>query len=215
MKVGVKKDYKYYLTKFNTLARNSGEMVPKFTSRFCKLYHRIPEIVKPSEPIAMVAYAAAFEAHFALCLRERKSIDLDALFNDVEDMESNTKALGIQLKTRQDPSERRDFQDIRKGKETETSLTTQEALSMEEVTKLLRSMANDLTKVKQGQVAHAFIGPAARTLNQPLRNQPQFRRTPNMLQRQNRPEEPDLPHTSSAQANMMVPPCLYYGDYYE
>lgn len=31
---------------------------------------------------------------------------------------------------------------------------------MEEVTKLSKSMVNDLTKVKQGQTAHSFVGPA-------------------------------------------------------
>jgi hypothetical protein len=55
--MGVQKDYRYYLTEFNTLRRNNGETVPEFTNRFCKLYHRIPKIVKPSEPAAMVAYA--------------------------------------------------------------------------------------------------------------------------------------------------------------
>ena len=31
-------------------------------------------------------------------------------------------------------------------------------MSMEEVNKLLKSMVNDLTKVKQGLVAHSFVG---------------------------------------------------------
>ena len=48
-------------------------------------------------------------------------------------------------------------------------------MSMDEVNKLLKSMVNDLTKVKQGLVAHSFVG---KEKNKTLRNQPQFIRPP-------------------------------------
>ena len=44
-------------------------------------------------------------------------------------------------------------------------------MSMEEVNKLLKSMVNDLAKLKQGLVSHSFVGKAK---NKTLRNQPQF-----------------------------------------
>ncbi len=47
-------------------------------------------------------------------------------------------------------------------------------MTLEEVTKLLITLANDMTKVKQGQVAHSFVVPTPRAQNPPLRNQPQF-----------------------------------------
>jgi len=82
---GIKKDNIYYLTKFYTL-KNNGDTVPELTSKFCQLYHRILYIVKLSESAAMVAYAAAFESEYSVHLIERKSADLDAMFNDAEDM---------------------------------------------------------------------------------------------------------------------------------
>ena len=48
-------------------------------------------------------------------------------------------------------------------------------MSMEEVNKLLKSMVNDLTKLKQGLVAHSFVG---KEKIKTLRNQPQFIRPP-------------------------------------
>ena len=48
-------------------------------------------------------------------------------------------------------------------------------MNMEEVNKLLKCMVNDLTKVKQGLVAHSFVG---KEKNKTLRNQPQFIRSP-------------------------------------
>lgn len=114
---GVKKDNLYYFIVFNTFKRNNGETIPEFNNRFCKLYHCIPGEVNPSEPTVMVIYVAAFEAEFALHLSERKSTNLKAMFNDVEDLESNMRASGIQLKTRYDPPERREYPDRRRGKE--------------------------------------------------------------------------------------------------
>ena len=46
---------------------------------------------------------------------------------------------------------------------------------MEEVNKLLKSMVNDPTKVKQGLIAHSFVG---KEKYKTLRNQPQFIRPP-------------------------------------
>jgi hypothetical protein len=119
-----------------------------------------------------------------LCIqRERKFMDLDTLFNDDEYLDNNMKASGIRLKTKQDPPKRGYFQDRWKGKETNTYLATQDTLSMEEVTEMLRSMVNYLCKVKKGKLTHAFIGLALRVKNQPLRNRSHFRRPPILLQR--------------------------------
>ena len=41
-------------------------------------------------------------------------------------------------------------------------------MSMEEVNKLLKSMVNDLTKVKQGLVAHSFVGKKIKLLGTSL-----------------------------------------------
>lgn len=79
-------------------------------------------------------------------------------------------------------------------------------MTLEEVTRLLKTMANDLTKVKQGKAAHSFVGPAPRAQNKPLRSKPQFIRPPNVLQRETRQEEPELSQTSRVQANIIVPP---------
>lgn len=130
------------------MKRNNGETVPEFTSIFCKLYHRRQSSLLKLLA-AMVAYAASFEVEFALHLRERRSHDLEALFNDAEDLESNMRASGIALKTKQDPPYRREYAEIRRRKEPEVSTSAgQDPMTLEEVTKLLKTMANDLTKVK-------------------------------------------------------------------
>jgi hypothetical protein len=54
----------------------------------------------------MVAYAVTIESEFSLHLRKIKSVDLGAMFNDVEDQESNMRASRIQLNTRYYPSGR-------------------------------------------------------------------------------------------------------------
>ena len=57
---------------------------------------------------------------------------------------------------------------------------------MEEVTKMLRSMANDFTKVKQWQFGHSPLGPTPRAQKNPIINKPQLERPPNVLQSENR-----------------------------
>ena len=66
-------------------------------------------MVKPSEPVAMVAYAATWEAELALHLKEIKSTNLGTMFIDAKDIESNMRASRIQLKTRKDPPGGRDI----------------------------------------------------------------------------------------------------------
>jgi hypothetical protein len=70
-------------------------------------------------------------------------------------------------------------------------------------------------KVKQGQVVHEFKRSTLRTQNKPLKNQPQFKQPPNVLQIHNKMEELNLPQVLRAQVNMMIPPPLYYEEYYE
>jgi len=82
---------------------NNGETIPDFMSTFCKLYHRIPKIVKPYEPNVVVSYATTFEANFSLHLKERKSIYLDPMVNHTEYLESSMRSSMIQLKIVQGP----------------------------------------------------------------------------------------------------------------
>ena len=72
----------------------------------------------------MVTCVVSFKIDFDLHLRERKHVDLYALFNHVNDLMRNMKASRIQLKTRQYHLERGYFQDKRTGKDSKTSLAT-------------------------------------------------------------------------------------------
>jgi hypothetical protein len=118
----------------------------------------IYEIANPFEPTIMIAYVVDFGSDSSLHLRERNSPDLNDMFNDIGDLERNMRASVIQLETIYDPLERRDILDRRRGKELETCSVGQNLLSLEEMAKMTRSMANDLTRVKQGQFAHSSLG---------------------------------------------------------
>jgi hypothetical protein len=64
------------LTEFGDLRKKNYESVLEFTQMFNKLYNKIPVEVKPSQPIAKVTFAGAFEIEFSLLLRERRSTTL-------------------------------------------------------------------------------------------------------------------------------------------
>ena len=58
------------------------------------MYNKIPVEVKPSQPATKVTFVGAFDPDFALLLRERRSIDLTKMQDDVLDIESNMMASG-------------------------------------------------------------------------------------------------------------------------
>jgi hypothetical protein len=82
------------LTEFGALRKNNSESVLDFTQRFNKLYNKIPAEVKPSQPIAKVTFAGAFELDFALLLRERRYSTLAGMQDDAIEMESNMMTSG-------------------------------------------------------------------------------------------------------------------------
>jgi hypothetical protein len=88
-----KKDHLYYLTEFGALRKKNFKLVPEFTQRFNKQYHKIPAEVKSSQPAAKVTFTGAFEPDFALLLRERRSVDLTRMKDDAIKIESNMMAL--------------------------------------------------------------------------------------------------------------------------
>jgi hypothetical protein len=69
-------------------------MVMEFILRFNKIYNKIPVTVKPSEPLAKVTFAGAFEPDFALLLRERRGATLKTMQDDAVEIESNMMASG-------------------------------------------------------------------------------------------------------------------------
>jgi hypothetical protein len=91
---GERKDHLYYLTEFGALRKKNSETVLEFTQRFNKLYNKIPAEVKPSQPATKVTFVGAFEPDFSLLLRERRSVDLTKMQDDVVEIESNMMASG-------------------------------------------------------------------------------------------------------------------------
>jgi len=88
------KDQPYYLTEFGALRKKNSELVLEFTQRFNKLYNKIPAEVKPSQPPTKVTFVGDFENDFDLLLRERRSVDLTKMKDDVVEIESNMTASG-------------------------------------------------------------------------------------------------------------------------
>jgi hypothetical protein len=71
----------------------------EFIQRFNKLYNKIPVEVKPSQPVAKVTFAGAFEPDFTLLLRERRGDTLTRMQDDAVEIKSNMMNFG-QLKTK-------------------------------------------------------------------------------------------------------------------
>jgi hypothetical protein len=83
------------------LRKKNFESVLEFIQIFNKIYHKIPAKVKPSQPVAKVTFAGAFDSDFSQLLRERRSTTLVGMQDDVIEIESNMMA-SKKLKTKVD-----------------------------------------------------------------------------------------------------------------
>jgi hypothetical protein len=71
-----KRDSLYYLNNFVPLKKRANETVDDFNKRFNKLYKKISEDIKPSQPTTKVTYIGEFDVDFSMSLRERRSLTL-------------------------------------------------------------------------------------------------------------------------------------------
>jgi hypothetical protein len=101
---GEKRDNLYYLNEFVSLKKRANETVDDFNRRFNKLYNNILADINPSQPTTKVTYAGAFDVDFSMTLRERRSLTLLVMQDDVIDIEGNMIASG-KMKKKQDQKE--------------------------------------------------------------------------------------------------------------
>lgn len=98
------------LIEYNSLKRASDENVQDFSKRFNKVFNSIPAHLKPSEALAQMRYAEAFDYKFSLLLRERESPTLakmqaDAVKVEVDMIAAKKSKMGkIKLKEEEKPS---------------------------------------------------------------------------------------------------------------
>jgi hypothetical protein len=141
---GERKDHLYYLTKFGALKKKNYESVLEFTQRFNKLYNKIPDEVKPSQPSAKVTYARAFDPDFALLLRERRSLDLPKMQDDAVEIESNMMASGkLKAKTENVNKENRKFKE--QGGPSGWKSTGDK---IEEMARVIQQLSNKISKME-------------------------------------------------------------------
>lgn len=88
----MKKDALYFLTEFEELKRNFGELVYDFIKRFNKLYHKMPLDCKPPIVVAKSRFSKVFEYDFAVMLRERNTRTLEDIQTNAIEVEANRAA---------------------------------------------------------------------------------------------------------------------------
>jgi hypothetical protein len=142
---GERKDHLYYLTEFRALKKKNSESVLEFTQRFNKLYNKIPAEVKPSQPVAKVTYASAFDPDFSLLLRERRSLDLSKMQDDAVEIESNMMASGkIKAKTDTGNKENKKFKE--QGGPSGSGKSSRDRI--DEMARVIQQLSNKISKME-------------------------------------------------------------------
>lgn len=141
---GVKKDALYFLTEFEELKRNFGELVYDFNKRFNKLYHKMPLDCKPLVATTKSRFSKAFEDEFSVMLRERTSRTLEDMKTNAIKVEENRAALAT-LKIKEEKAQIK----LKSSQEASTSSKTKiEDSKIDEITSLLRNLSNRISKIE-------------------------------------------------------------------
>jgi hypothetical protein len=76
------------------MKRKNDEIVTRFNRRFHSFYLNMSKDIQPFDVVSILFYTAAQYLDLAFYLRERKSLTLQRMFTDVEEIEDNLWACG-------------------------------------------------------------------------------------------------------------------------
>jgi hypothetical protein len=80
------------LSKFYAMRRMKDETISNFSRRFDSLYYKLPKEVQPPKVATMVHYVTTFQSNLSFLLMERKSMSLQQMFNNAQEVEDNIQA---------------------------------------------------------------------------------------------------------------------------
>lgn len=91
---GKRKSWDLFLSELYAMKRQSDETVSNFSRRFASHYYQMPEEIQPPEGTAKLYYAMAFHSDFSFYLLKRKSVSLQQMFSNAQEVEDNLIACG-------------------------------------------------------------------------------------------------------------------------
>ena len=68
------------------------ETISNFSRRFASLYYKLPKEFQPPEVVVMLHYVTTFQSDLYFLLMERKSMCLQQMFNNAQEVEDNIQA---------------------------------------------------------------------------------------------------------------------------
>jgi hypothetical protein len=89
---GERKSWNLLLSEFYAMRRMKDETISNFSRRFASLYYKLPKEVQPPEVVAMLHYVTTFQSDLSFLLMERKSMSLQQMFNNAQEVEDNLQA---------------------------------------------------------------------------------------------------------------------------
>ena len=89
-----KKSLLQVLSQYKNIKKWRFVSIHEFSRHFMRVYNSILADIKPLVGAAKLHYADAFQSHFVLLLRERKSTSIPNMFKDALELEANMMACG-------------------------------------------------------------------------------------------------------------------------
>jgi hypothetical protein len=89
---GERKSWDLLLSEFYAMRRMKDETISNFSRRFASLYYKLPKEVQPPEVVSMLHYVTTFQSDLSFLLMERKSMSLQQMFNNAQEVADNIQA---------------------------------------------------------------------------------------------------------------------------
>jgi hypothetical protein len=89
---GERKSWNQYISEFHAMERHKDETISMFNRRFSSLYYKMPKEVQPPEVASMLHYVTTFQSDLSFLLMERKSMSLQQMFNNAQEVADNIQA---------------------------------------------------------------------------------------------------------------------------
>jgi len=89
-----KTDPSFFVNEFTSITKGSNEQVANFNARFMKVLNKLPQDLRPNEPMCIVLYINAFDANTTYGLRDKGPHSLRDAFKVATNIKNNRKASG-------------------------------------------------------------------------------------------------------------------------
>jgi hypothetical protein len=89
---GERNSWDLLLSEFYAMRRMKDETISNFSRSSSSLYYKLPKEVQPPKVVVILHYVTTFQSDLSFIFMDRKSMSLQQMFNNAQEVEENIQA---------------------------------------------------------------------------------------------------------------------------